>query len=74
MQNFLFEVNHVAVGKGILPDPITGSVGVIEGNQLYEIIDSVEKVRGKVYLSAYAKDATTSIGPLRLNIKVEQRR
>ena len=74
LQNFLFEVNHVAVGKGILPDPITGSVGVIEGNQLYEIIDSVEKVRGKVYLSAYAKDSTTSIGPLRLNIKVEQRR
>ena len=74
MQNFLAEINRVAVTKGILADPINGSVGVIDGDQLYNIIDTISKVRGKVYLSAYAKDATTSIGPLRLNIKVGQKR
>ncbi len=74
LQNFLSEINRAAVGRGILADPISGSVGIIDGDQLYEVMDSVGKIRGKVYLSAYAKDATTSIGPLRLNIKVEQRR
>lgn len=72
VQDFLSEVNRAAVGKGILADPITGSVGIIDGEQLYSIIDSVEKVRGKVYLSAYSREKTTSIGPLRLNLKVGQ--
>jgi len=73
VQDFLSAVNHAAVDKGILADPITGSVGIIDGDQLYSIIDSVEKVRGKVYLSAYSRENTTSMGPLRLNIKVGQR-
>lgn len=73
VQDFLSAVNHAAVDKGILSDPITGSVGIIDGEQLYQIIDTVEKVRGKVYLSAYARENTTSIGPLRLNLKVGQK-
>ena len=73
VQDFLSAVNHAAVGKGILADPITGSVGIIDGDQLYSIIDAVEKVRGKVYLSAYARENTTSMGPLRLNLKLGQK-
>ena len=73
VQDFLAAVNHAAVEKGILSDPITGSVGIIDSEQLYGIIEAVEKVRGKVYLSAYAGENTTSFGPLRLNIKVGQR-
>ena len=72
VQDFLSAINHAAVDKGVLADPISGSVGIIDAEQLYKIIDSVEKVRGKVYLSAYARENTTSIGPLRLNLKVGQ--
>ena len=70
VQDFLAEVNRAAVNRGVLADPISGSVGVIDGNQIYEIIDTISPVRGKVYLTAYARETTTSIGPLRLNIKV----
>lgn len=73
VQDFLAEVNRAAVEKGVLSDPITGSVGVIDGEQLYEIIDSVSKAHGKIYLTAYAGENTTSIGPLRLNIKLVQK-
>jgi len=73
VQDFLSEVNHAAVDKGVLSDPITGSVGVIDGEQLYEVIDSVDKVRGKVYLTAYAGENTTSMGPLRLKLKLVQK-
>jgi len=73
VQDFLNEVNHAAVDKGVLSDPITGSVGVIDGEQLYEVIDSVDKVRGKVYLTAYAGENTTSMGPLRLKLKLVQK-
>ena len=71
LQDFLTEVNRLAVEKGSLTDPLTGSVGRMEGTQLYEILDALSKVTGSVELIATARDETDSQGPLRLNIKVE---
>lgn len=71
VQRFLAEINRIAVARGVLPDPITGSVGVMEGSQLYELIDELEKARGKIKLTAYAREDTRSIGPIRLNIRLE---
>lgn len=70
VQDFLTNINRLAVEKGILPDPISGTIGAMNADQLYEIMDSIDAVRGKVQLSAFAKENTTSIGPLRLNIKL----
>ena len=73
LKNFLTEVNHSAVDKGILPDPITGAIGAMEGSQLYQIVDVIGRAKGKIVLTAYARDDTTSQGPLRLNVRVEQK-
>ena len=73
LQDFLSEINRIAVDKGILSDPITGSVGRMDGNQFYEIFDSISNAKGKILLKAAARDETDSLGPLRLNIKLEQR-
>ena len=70
VREFLAGVNHAAVEKGILPDPITGTIGAMDANQLYEIADSVGTSRGKIQLIAYAKENTTSIGPLRLTVRL----
>ena len=71
LQDFLTEVNQIAVDKGILSDPLTGSVGRMEGTQLYEVLDALIDAKGTVELTATARDETTSQGPLRLNIKVK---
>ena len=73
LRDFLTEINHIATEKGLLADPLTGSVGRMEGTQLYDIVESLLKAKSKVQLTATARDETTSQGPLRLNIKVEQR-
>lgn len=73
VRNFFAEVNRNAVLKGILPDPLTGSVGIMEGSQLYELLDEIEKLRGKISLTARSREDVYSIGPLRLNIKLDQR-
>ena len=70
IQEFLAEVNRAAVTKGILPDPITGSVGVMDGDQLYNLLEEIGTVQRKVRLTARAREDVKSIGPLRLNIKV----
>ena len=70
LRMFLSEVNRAAVAKGILTDPITHAVGVMEGSQLYELLDKISTVRGKIRLVAYSRDDTNAIGPLRLNIEL----
>ncbi len=73
LQDFLSEINSIAVEKGILADPLTGSVGRMDGAQLYEIFDLISNAKGKILLTAAAREETDSQGPLRLNIKLEQR-
>lgn len=70
--NFLKHINTAAVKKGILADPIKGSVGVMSGNQFYDVVNSLVSIRGDIILSAYAAEPTDALGPLRLKIKVEQ--
>ena len=72
VMDFLKRVNAAASAHGILPDPIRGTVGVIDGEQMYGIVQSLEPLYGMILLSAYARDNTDALGPLRLNIKVER--
>ena len=39
---------------------------------MYSIVQTIEPLYGMILLSAYAHDDTDALGPLRLNIKVEQ--
>ena len=72
VMGFLKEVNAAASAKGILPDPIRGSIGVMDGAQFYEVVNAINGVHGTVVLSAYARGDTDALGPLRLIIKEEQ--
>ena len=72
VMSLLQAVNAVSVQKGILPDPMRGTVGAMEGTQFYEVVDALAPIKGQVVLSAYARDDTDALGPLRLNLKMEQ--
>ena len=73
VMNFLREdVNEVAQTRGILKDPIRNSVGIIEGKQFYDVVGELQKIRGRVRISAYARDDTDALGPLRLNFLIEE--
>ena len=71
VMRFLQEVNEEAKAKGILPDPIRGSVGVMGSSQFYETVNAVMQGRGSGVISAYAQEETDSLGPLRLRLKVD---
>ena len=71
VMTFLQEINTVAKEKGILPDPIRGSVGVMASSQFYETVNAVAAVQGPAVISAYAPETTDAIGPLRLRLRVE---
>ncbi len=71
VMSFLQEVNTAAKERGILPDPIRGSVGVMGSAQFYETVSAVAATQGAGKISAYALEETDSIGPLRLRLHVE---
>ena len=71
VRDFLSEVNHAAVSRGVLPDPIRGTVGVMEGTQFYQVVEAISKLKGPIMLTAYAREQTTAMGPLRLSVKLE---
>ena len=70
--DFLQNVNMEAVNQGILPNPLTGAVGVINGNQLYGIEKALQSAKGNISVSAYAIKDTDILGPLRLDIILKQ--
>lgn len=67
---FLRDVNDTAIKHGMLADPLTGVVGVIDGNQIYSAIQQLEPKTGMALLSAYANGNTNIIGPLRIRLQV----
>lgn len=73
VMSFLREVNLAATSRGILPDPIHGSVGIMEGEQFYDIVSSLRGKYGSFVLSAYANGNTDALGPLRLTLKLEDK-
>ena len=69
ISDFLRNVNMTAINNGILPNPLTGTVGVINGNQIYAIEKALAENRGKdALISAFAAADTEVLGPLRLHI------
>ena len=70
VMRFLQEVNAAAKEKGILPDPIRGSVGVMGSSQFYETVNTIMAGNGSGVISAYAQEETDSLGPLRLRLQV----
>lgn len=73
ISDFLRNVNMTAINNGILPNPLTGTVGVINGNQIYAIEKALAENRGKdVLISAFAAADTEVLGPLRLHIYLKK--
>lgn len=70
---FLQDLNYFAQKHGVLPDPITGKVGVLEGQELLEVIREVKAAGGDCNLVVTAARDIYSQGPLLINVRVEKK-
>jgi len=69
VMRFLQQVNARAVDKGILPDPLQGTVGALSGAQFFETVNKVKRAGGLVELAAVTKGDIYTAGPLQIEIK-----
>jgi uncharacterized protein (DUF3084 family) len=69
---FLQKVNAAAVEKGILPDPIQGTVGAINGADFYDTVNKLKRYNGKVTITATAKTDIYTVGPLKIEMHLQE--
>ena len=70
LMEVLHEVNRTARSKGMLADSISGTVGVIDGEQVYRIMSEMQRSTGDTMISAFAQEVTNVLGPLRLRLQL----
>lgn len=68
---FLHEVNTRATDRGLVPNPVNGSVGVVTGPQIYDIVTRISRERSPFVLAAYADGDIDTIEALRLRLEIE---
>jgi uncharacterized protein (DUF3084 family) len=70
MAIFLRRVNEIAVQKGIIPDPLQGTVGAVSMEQYFEVLNQLRKLKGAIEIAAVTTETIYSAGPLRILIQV----
>lgn len=67
---FLKDVNRVAQEAGVIPDPLTGKVGVISSGDLAAASERISSLGGHVRITAKALHEVTVAGPVTLRIEI----
>ena len=69
---FLQEVNQTSVKAGIMPDPMTGKVGNMNAVTMVDTVTKMQRMGGKIRLTAVADGDITTAGPVELRLKLEK--
>jgi len=69
---FLQEVNEVSVKAGVMPDPLTGKVGNMSAAAAVDTVARMQRLGGKIRVTAFADGSITTAGPVQLRISVEK--
>lgn len=69
LTSFLSDVNHKAAADGILSNAVNGSVGVVDAEQIYNLMGQLQRSSGSAIISAFADGAVDIVGPLRIRLK-----
>ncbi len=69
---FLQQVNNSAVEKGMLVDPLNGTVGSIRGIELFNTVAQLKRRSGRIELQAVALGDTSVAGPLAIKILLDE--
>ena len=67
---FLQEINERSVKAGVLPDPMSGKVGNISAVTMVETVTKMQRMGGKILLTAYADGNITTAGPVQLRLQI----
>ena len=67
---FLQEINERSVKAGVLPDPMSGKVGNLSAVTMIDTVTKMQRMGGKILLTAYADGNITTAGPVQLRLHI----
>jgi len=67
----LRRVNSKTVTDGILPNPIDGTVGILDGSDFFDAVDDLVKRKGPVDINIYTNRKVYTEGPVRVRIELK---
>ncbi|MDR1979186.1 MAG: DUF3084 domain-containing protein [Synergistaceae bacterium] len=68
---FLRELKNQAIKNGVLPDPATNSVGSLEGEDFFDVVEKLKNIELPTIINALALQAIYTEGPVRIKIVLE---
>jgi len=68
---FLRELRFQAIRNGVRPDPATSSVGALEGEDFFEIVEALRSMDTFTVINALALEDIYTEGPVRIKILLE---
>jgi uncharacterized protein (DUF3084 family) len=68
---FLRELKNQAIKNGVLPDPATNSVGSLEGEDFFEVVEKLKNIATPTIVNALALRDIYTEGPVRIKIVLE---
>lgn len=69
---FLREVRNRAIRDGVLPDPVTNSVGTLSGEAFFDAVDEFRRSDAPVILNALASGDISTEGPVIIMIEFQE--
>jgi uncharacterized protein (DUF3084 family) len=68
---FLRELKNQAIKNGVLPDPATNSVGSLEGEDFFEVVEKLKNIEIPTIINAIALQDIYTEGPVKIKIVLE---
>ncbi len=69
----LKQINRMAVGNGVLPDPISGTVGNLDSMEFYDAVDRIGDNDGEHIVNLFAATDIYTEGPVNIRVEVVTR-
>ena len=66
------ELNKAAALKGVLRDPITGNIGTLDSENLFEVLEKIAGSDKETTLFVVAESDTYTEGPLKIILQVKE--
>ena len=69
---FLRELKKQAIKNGVMPDPATNSVGSLEGEDFFEVVEKLKSLSAPTIINAVALQDIYTEGPVRIIIEFQE--
>ncbi len=71
LHTLLRKVNSKAVNDGVLPDPVNGTVGILDASDFFDAVEILSGAQKPVVVKIFTREEVFTEGPVRVKIDIQ---